>query len=190
MVWFSVAGLASKRYTVVAVRSGPIRSPATAEPPDPPDPPDPSLLPLDKPASPVSASTFLPRPLHLWYFATVSWFETFVSPNDILIVLIRSLIALCRSFTDFFSGQYKYAYVLLFSFLHLVRDGLSSFAVMDTSLARIYIWECASLIVTLALVYLKDLVNCLDCLCLGLCCHTYSFVEMFVLSISFCGKIA
>ena len=140
MVWFSVAGLASNRSPIVAVRSGPIRSPATAEPPDPPDPPEPSLLPLDKPASPVSASTFLPRPLHLWYFATVSWFETFVSPNDILIVLIRSLIALCRSFTDFFSGQYKYAYVLLFSFPHLVRDGLSSFAVMDTSLARIYIW--------------------------------------------------
>jgi len=62
-------------------------------------------------------------------------------------------------------------------------DGLSSFVILDTSFATIYIWECESLIVTLGLVYLKNLINCLDCLCLDIYCHSYSFVEMFVLSI-------
>jgi len=48
----------------------------------------------------------------------------------------------------------------------------------------IYLWECVSLMVTLVFVYLKNLVICLDCLRLGLRCHSYSFMEMFVLSFS------
>ncbi|CAA0384079.1 unnamed protein product [Arabidopsis thaliana] len=161
------------------------------EPPVPPDPPDPPPPPLYRQASTVNSSTFLLRPCFRFIgigsvssFTYVYRVETIVSSSDILIVFLRSITAVCRSNTEFVSGPYDYAFQLLFSFPHFARDSLSSFVILDTSLTRIYLWECESLMVTLVFVHLKDLVICLDCFRLGLCCHSYSFMERFVLSFS------
>jgi len=102
-----------------------------------------------------------------------------------LVTFLSYFCDLLLQYADLIPNSFRVRTIMPFNccFLSLFLLGIVYLHLLflDTSLARIYLWECESLLVTLVFVHLKDLVICLDCFRLGLCCHSYSFMEMFVL---------